>query len=91
MKQIYDYFTKEFHKIFSSSELVVGNSLHDLVEPCVLEMENARLINTFMEKEIREVVSSMNLLQAFGLDGFSRAFYKKLMVYHQETSNSICV
>ena len=75
-KDIGEYFSTKFSKVFQSSSPNVPLNLDGLIEPCILAQENEMLIDVPSANDIKRVVFEMHPLKAPRLDGMPELFYR---------------
>ncbi|PKI72568.1 hypothetical protein CRG98_006945 [Punica granatum] len=71
-----NYFLKNFQELFNTSHPHIPEDLEGLINPTILDIENANLIQIPYDKEILMVLNSIPNLKALGPDGMPALFHK---------------
>lgn len=74
--KINEYFVENFTQLYQSSFLSV-QSLEELVEPVVSNLENDEVIRIPSEEEIKAAIWEFHPLKSLGSDGFLGIFFRK--------------
>ena len=74
--EIEDYFATHFQEVFQSSNPPIPPNLDNLLEPCIIREENAKLSRIPTFEEVQKVVFEMHPLKALGLDGLPGLFFR---------------
>lgn len=70
------YFLEEFQKLYTSSIPQYPESLEDIAQSCISELENKELMAMPTEEEICRSVWELHPLKSPGPDGFSGVFFR---------------
>ena len=77
MGDIANVATDYFRELFTTSSLTRDNEVADLIPRKITEEMNEYLTKEFHKEEIFQVIHSMHLTKALGLDGMPVIFYQK--------------
>lgn len=70
MREISDYFTNGFKKLYATTNSILSTQLVKETIPCITDEDNQELIRVPSEEEVKKCIWSMHPLKASGPEGF---------------------